>query len=57
MDFFNILLDDQLAVIRALPDNARHRAGYKIDRVQRDKEPENWKPFSAIGQGVREIRI
>lgn len=46
-----------LAFIRELPDDARHRVGYEIDRVQRDKEPENWKPFPAIGQGVREIRI
>ena len=48
---------DTLDVIRRLPDAARHRVVYEIDRVQRDKEPENWKPISAIGQGVREIRI
>ncbi|MDT8403259.1 type II toxin-antitoxin system RelE/ParE family toxin [Sulfuriflexus sp.] len=48
---------DTLALIRQLPDDARHRAGYEIDRVQRDREPENWKPFPAIGQGAREIRI
>jgi len=48
---------DTLEVIRQLPDAARHRAGYEIDRVQRDKGPENWKPFNSIGQGVREIRI
>ena len=46
-----------LEIIRQLHDDIRHRAGYEIDRVQRDKEPENWKPFPAIGQGVREIRI
>lgn len=46
-----------LTLIRQLPDNARLRAGYEIDRVQRDKLPENWKPFSSVGQGVREIRI
>ena len=44
-------------IIRQLPDDARYRSGYEIDRVQRDKEPENWKPFPAIGQGAREIRI
>ncbi|MDZ7663637.1 type II toxin-antitoxin system RelE/ParE family toxin [Thiohalophilus sp.] len=48
---------DSLDVIRALPGDARHRAGYEIDRVQRDKVPENWKPFPTIGQGVRELRI
>lgn len=48
---------DTLERIRQLPDIARHRAGYEIDRVQRNKEPLNWKPFPTIGQGVREIRI
>jgi len=46
-----------LTVIRQLPDDARHRAGYEIDCVQRDKRPENWKPFPAVGQGACEIRI
>ncbi len=48
---------DSLAVIRAFPDNARQRAGYEIDRIQRGLEPLNWKPFSAIGAGVSEIGI
>ena len=46
-----------LEIIRQLPDDARQRTGYEIDRVQRNIEPENWKPFPAIGQGVREIRV
>lgn len=46
-----------LASIRQLPDIAKQRAGYEIDRVQRDLKAENWKPFPAIGQGVRETRI
>ena len=46
-----------LEIIRQLPDDARQRTGYEIDRVQRNIEPENWKPFPAVGQGVREIRI
>lgn len=45
------------ARIHSFPEAAKQRAGYEIDRVQRDKEPENWKPFSTIGQGVRKIRI
>jgi len=48
---------DTLVRIRELPEAARQRAGYEIDRVQRGMEPDNWKPFPAIGQGVREIRI
>lgn len=43
--------------IRQLLDVAKQRAGYEIDRIQRDVEPENWKPFPSIGQGVREIRV
>jgi len=46
-----------LETIRLLPDDARHRSGYEIDRVQRDKKPENWKPFPTIGQDACEIRI
>ncbi len=48
---------NSLEIIRQMPDGARYRTGHEIDRVQRDKEPENWKPFPAIGQGAREIRI
>ncbi len=44
-------------VLRQLPDEVRLRAGYEIDRVQRDIEPQNWKPFPTVGQGVREIRV
>lgn len=46
-----------LEAIRNFPDEARQRAGYELDRVQNDLEPENWKPFSTVGQGVREIRV
>lgn len=46
-----------LDTIRNFPDEARQRAGYELDRVQRDLEPENWKPFNTVGQGVREIRV
>ena len=47
---------DALSIIRELPGIAKQRAG-EIDRVQQDKDPENWKPFPSIGKGVREIRI
>jgi len=46
-----------LETIKAFPDNARQRVGYELYRVQCGLDPENWKPFSTIGQGVREIRI
>lgn len=46
-----------LETIRKFPADARNQAGYEIDRVQRGLEPVNWKPFTSIGQGVRELRI
>ncbi len=46
-----------LDVIRYLPEDVRQRSGYEIDRIQRNLEPVDWKPFPAIGPGVREIRI
>ncbi len=48
---------DTLASIREFPGTARLRVGYELDRLQRDLEPENGKPFSSIGQGVLELRI
>lgn len=36
---------------------ARQEAGYQLHRVQNGLEPEHWKPFQTVGQGVREIRI
>ena len=43
--------------LRAFPQAARREAGYQLDRVQRGREPDDWKPMNAVGQGVREIRI
>jgi len=41
----------------AFPGEARRDAGYQLERVQRGNVPEDWKPMSDIGPGVREIRI
>ena len=35
----------------------RREASFQLDQVQCGLEPENWKPMSTIGAGVREIRI
>jgi phage-related protein len=48
---------DSLDALRRFPEVARRRAGYQLDRVQRGLEPNDWKPISSIGAGVREIRI
>lgn len=45
-------LDD----LRTFPLSARREAGHQLDQVQRGREPDDWKPMSTIGQGVREIR-
>ena len=46
-------LDD----LKVFPDDARQRAGFELYRLQQGLEPTDWKPMSAIGAGVREIRI
>lgn len=52
-----VFLGDSLSAIRAFPDDARRVVGYQIGRVQHGKDPDDWKPFPAIGANVREIRI
>jgi phage-related protein len=50
-------LGSALNDLRAFPVLARREAGYQLDQVQHDNEPDDWKPMPTIGQGVREIRI
>lgn len=53
LKFAGSALDD----LRAFPSSARREAGYQLDRVQAGLESNDWKPLSAVGRGVREIRI
>lgn len=46
-----------LADLRSFPQAARREAGYQLDRVQRGREPDDWKPINSAGRGVKEIRI
>lgn len=39
------------------PAAVRREAGYQLFMVQDGDEPDDWKPMSTIGPGVREIRI
>jgi phage-related protein len=39
------------------PADARRDAGYQLQSVQRGDDPQDWKPMTSIGSGVREIRI
>jgi phage-related protein len=50
-------LGDSLKRLREFPEDARHDAGYQIDKVQRGQQPDDFKPMPAIGKGVEEIRI
>ena len=48
---------DAMESLRRFPDNARQDAGFQLDKVQRGRDPDNWKPMRSIGPGVKEIRI
>ncbi len=50
-------LGDSLARLRGFPQSVRREAGFQLQRVQAGLEPNDWKPMSLIGRGVREIRI
>jgi phage-related protein len=52
-----VFLGDSLDRVRAFPERARRDAGFQLDRVQRELEPDDWKPIPTIGPGVREIRV
>ncbi len=43
--------------MQGLPRDARQVAGFQLWRVQQGLDPNDWKPLSDIGAGVREIRI
>ena len=43
--------------LRAFPLSARREAGHQLDKVQKGREPDDWKPMHSVGQGVQEIRI
>jgi phage-related protein len=43
--------------LRAFPKAAREVAGEELYRLQRGREPRDWKPLSEIGPGACEIRV
>ncbi len=43
--------------IVAFPDDAKRESGYQLGLLQAGEDPDDWKPFSDIGSGVKEIRI
>jgi phage-related protein len=50
-------LGRSLQAICEFPADPKREAGHQLDRVQNGREPNDWKPMTSIGQGVREIRI
>lgn len=52
-----VFVGDSLGRISAFPEGARRAAGYQLERVQRGLNPDDWKPMTSIGEGVREIRV
>jgi phage-related protein len=43
--------------IRVFPADARRRSGFQLHKVQQGLDPDDWKPMTSVGPGVREIRI
>ncbi|MGH8414098.1 MAG: type II toxin-antitoxin system RelE/ParE family toxin [Gammaproteobacteria bacterium] len=43
--------------LKAFPLRARRAAGFQLWKAQQGEMPDDWKPVSVIGPGVREIRI
>lgn len=50
-------LGDSLNHLRDFPDDVRQDAGYQLDKIQRGRQPDDFKPMPTIGQGVEELRI
>jgi phage-related protein len=50
-------LGDSLKCLRDFPEDARHDAGYQLDKVQRGEQPDDFKSMVAVGRGVEEIRV
>lgn len=53
LEFVSSSLND----LKEFPAEARRAAGFELSFVQQGLEPSYWKPMSAVGAGVREIRI
>jgi phage-related protein len=41
----------------AFPEEPRRQAGFQLGKIQAGLDPDDWKPFAAVGPGTREIRI
>lgn len=50
-------LGDSLKCLRDFPEDAKHDAGYQLDKVQHGAQPDDFKPMPTMGKGVQEIRV
>lgn len=50
-------LGDSLECLRDFPEDARHDAGYQLDKVQRGEQPDDFKAMPTVGRGVEELRV
>lgn len=50
-------LGNSLKCLRDFPEDARQDAGYQLDKVQRGKQADDFKPMPSVGKGVEEIRV
>jgi phage-related protein len=50
-------LGDSLARLRDFPEDARAEAGFQLREIQKGHDPADWKPFTTVGPGVRELRV
>ncbi|MBY6230651.1 MULTISPECIES: type II toxin-antitoxin system RelE/ParE family toxin [Halomonas] len=48
---------DSMDQLRSFPAEAMRTAGYELDRVQKGKMPDHYRPMPDIGRGVIEIKI
>jgi len=43
--------------LQAFPDDAKHKAGFQLRKVQKSERPDDFKPMPDIGAGVNEIIV
>jgi phage-related protein len=43
--------------LQQLDDPVKETLGFQLFKVQQGQDPDDWKPMSIVGPGVREIRV
>ena len=46
-----------MRAFQAIPERARLRFSYDLERVQDGSHPSSWRPMSTVGAGVVEMRV